>query len=171
MNPNTIVVWKMGVLFMLEILRVKTFPIPLWALIPHYVIIVTTLTSKLRVSSELEHQFPIKRTCQVIALLLGWANSPFACRSAQCDKLTAPFWWDAIFKKLQENMYLNLNIYWFIQQHVDKKYLNAKMIFVSFIFRSGSQSLFFKWTPWVARIEARAYRRKKKWARACSKCF
>ena len=29
--------------------------------------------------------------CQSITLLLGWANSPFACQSAQCDKLTAPF--------------------------------------------------------------------------------
>ena len=30
-----------------------------------------------------------------MTLLIGWADSPFACRSAQCDKLTAPF----VFKR------------------------------------------------------------------------
>ena len=36
--------------------------------------------------------FEIERTSQSITLLLGWANSPFACRSAQFDRLTAPLW-------------------------------------------------------------------------------
>ena len=31
-----------------------------------------------------------KRASQSISLLLGWAISPFACRTAQCDKLTVP---------------------------------------------------------------------------------
>ena len=34
--------------------------------------------------------FKPKRMSQSIALLFGWANSPFACRSAQYDKLTDP---------------------------------------------------------------------------------
>ena len=33
----------------------------------------------------------VQRTSQSMTLLIGWANSPFACWSAQCDKLTAPF--------------------------------------------------------------------------------